>query len=69
MYSYIYNGINNYIQGTEKEVLRDSSKKEFNCFEWESIKNKKQGFGLSTKIRMVKIEGKNIIPTTEWNYG
>lgn len=69
MYSYTYEGISKYIQGTEKEVIRDSSKKNFVCFEFESIPNEKQGFGLSTKIRMVKVNGKSIEPTTNWTCG
>lgn len=69
MYNYTYEGIQGYINASsEKELIMNSNKKEFKAFEWDSISNSK-GIGLSTKIRMVEIQNKEIIPTTEWRIG
>lgn len=67
MYNYTYEGIQGYINASsEKELFINSNKKEFKVFEWESVTN---NTGLMTKIRMVEIQNKEIIPTTEWRIG
>lgn len=67
MYNCTYAGVQGYIKDVSIiDLINFSTKKEFRVFEWESVT---KSLGLSTKIRMCKIENKQVIPTTKWIMG
>lgn len=68
MYNYIFEGQQSYSNETISNLIQNSNKKEFRAFEWESIPSR-SGVGLATKIRMVTVSEKEIIPTTNWREG
>lgn len=69
MYNYTHEGVQGYVKDVSiTDLINFSMKKEFRVFEWEYVANQ-SGLGLSTKIRMCKIENKQVIPTTEWIMG
>ena len=68
MYNYTYEGQQGYCTGAVSDLIQNSNKKEFKAFEWESIPSS-SGIGLATKIRMVIISGKEIVPSTDWVIG
>lgn len=68
MYNYTYEGLQGYRHGTQKELIINSNKKEFKAFEWESIPSK-TGIGLSTRIRMVSIQNKQLTTSNKWSEG
>ena len=69
MYNMTYKGVEKYVSASEKDLIQNCKKENFNAFEWENVPNKKQGYGLSTKIRMVKVQNNEIVPWTDWIIG